>query len=152
MLNFTSHPTDLRAWRGSMPVESRYTYGLAGERFFREIKDNARLMGTRCAACGLTFVPARAFCERCFGELTEWIEVSPHGVVHAVTVVPHGNGHRVVAFVQLDGADGGLVHVLDVPPEDAHIGLRVEAVFKPAAERIGSILDILHFRPESQGQ
>ena len=152
MLNFIPHTTSLRAWRGTMPVESRYTYGLAGERFFREIKDNARIMGTRCTACGLRFVPARAFCERCFAELTEWVEVSTHGVVHAVTVVPQSDGHRVVAFVQLDGADGGLVHDLDVLPENARIGLRVEAVFKPAAERIGSILDILHFRPESQGQ
>jgi hypothetical protein len=130
-----------------MPVESRYIYGLAGERFFREIKDNARIMGTRCAVCGLTFVPARTFCERCFAELTEWVEVSTHGVVHAVTVVPQVDGHRVVAFVQLDGADGGLVHYLDVPPEDAAIGLRVEAVFKPAEERIGAMTDVLYFRP-----
>lgn len=151
MLDSVPHPTDLRAWRGSMPVASRYTYGVAGERFFREIKDHARLMGTRCAACGLTFVPARAFCERCFAELTEWVEVSQRGVVHAVTVVQQADGQRVVAFVELDGADGGLVHYLDVPPENARIGLRVEAVFKPAEERIGSILDIQHFRPESQG-
>ncbi|MCS6862832.1 MAG: Zn-ribbon domain-containing OB-fold protein [Abditibacteriales bacterium] len=147
-----THPTHLRAWRGAMPVESRYTYGVAGERFFREIKDHARLLGTRCAACTVTFVPARAFCERCFAELTEWVEVSPHGVVHAVTVVPHGDGHRVIAFVQLDGADGGLVHELEVPPADARIGMRVEAVFKPAEERSGSMRDILHFRPESQAK
>jgi uncharacterized OB-fold protein len=82
----------------------------------------------------LTFVPARAFCERCFAELTEWVAVSLHGVVQAVTVVPPADAQCIIAFVQLDDADGGLVHNLDVPPEEACIGLRVEVVFKPAAD------------------
>jgi uncharacterized OB-fold protein len=34
-----------------------------------------------------------------------------------------------------------------VDPEDVYIGMEVEAVFKNAAERQGSILDVAHFRP-----
>jgi len=53
-----------------------------------------------------------------------------------------------MAFVQLDGADGGLVHYLDeVAPEQVYIGMDVEAVFKEKAERKGSITDIKYFRP-----
>ena len=35
----------------------------------------------------------------------------------------------------------------EIDPEDVHIGLEVEPVFKDAAEREGSILDIEYFRP-----
>ena len=44
------------AWRGEMPLASRYTAGIAGETFFREIKDNARIVGTRCSNCDLVYV------------------------------------------------------------------------------------------------
>ena len=51
-----------------------------------------------------------------------------------------------MAFISL--GDGGLVHRLDeVEPVEIEIGMPVEAVFKPQAERQGSILDILYFRP-----
>jgi uncharacterized OB-fold protein len=40
------------------------------------------------------------------------------------------------------------VHYLgDIDPEEVYMGLEVEAVFKDAAEREGSILDIECFRP-----
>ena len=60
------------AWHGSLPVPSRYTYGLAGERFFRALKDDGELMGSYCPDCDHTYVPATVFCERCLGELTDW--------------------------------------------------------------------------------
>jgi hypothetical protein len=34
-----------------------------------------------------------------------------------------------------------------VAPEDARVGMAVEAVWKPAEERAGSILDIAYFKP-----
>ena len=51
------------AWRGEMPLTSRYTAGIAGETFFREIMDNARIMGTCCRNCELIYVPATMFCD-----------------------------------------------------------------------------------------
>jgi hypothetical protein len=35
-----------QAWMGNLPVTSRYTFGLAGEKFFRAIKDDAKILGT----------------------------------------------------------------------------------------------------------
>jgi len=145
--------TEIKAWRGEMPLTGRYTAGIAGERFFREIKDNARIMGTRCPNCGITYVPARLYCERCFAKLEEWVEVPPTGIVHTFTVV-HRNlddeplaEPEIIAFIQLDDSDGGLVHRLgEVSPDEVHIGMRVEAVFKPREEREGSILDIKYFK------
>lgn len=148
------HASDLRSWHGSMPVTSRYTLGPAGERFFRAIKDEARILGTRCGRCSLTYVPGRLFCERCFDELTDWIEVGPSGAIEAVTAVHLDldgtllDPPLLMALVRLDGADTVMYHRLDgVAEADTKIGMRVEAVFRPAEERAGSILDISHFRP-----
>jgi uncharacterized OB-fold protein len=142
------------AWRGDLPITSRYTAGVAGERFFREIKDHARILGTRCATCSLTYVPATMFCERCFAELDEWVEVPSHGTVFTYTILHVDLDGRpldppaVLAYIKLDESDGGLVHHIgETEPEAVFIGLEVEAVFKDSGEREGSILDIQHFRP-----
>lgn len=144
----------LRSWQGEMPVVSRYSFGLALERFFRAIKDEGRILGTPCARCGVTYVPGRIFCERCFDGLTEWKEVGPQGTVEAATLLcvdldgSHLAEPRLLALVRLDGADTVLLHYLEgVSPEEARAGLRVEPVFKAEADRTGSILDIDHFRP-----
>lgn len=139
-------------WQGSLPVASRYTYGLAGERFFRALRDEGVILGSRCGRCGITYVPARQFCERCFDELQDWYDVGTRGEVHAFTRL-HTNldgsplvEPELIAFVRI--ADGGIMHRLgEVDPEMIEIGMAVEAVLKPASERKGSILDIEHFRP-----
>jgi hypothetical protein len=142
------------AWRGDIPIRSRYTMGVAGERFFREIKDHARIMGTYCEACDMVYVPATMFCERCFAQLDEWLEVPNFGTVFTYTLLSRDLDDQtidppaILAYVKLDGTDGGLVHYLgEVDPEDVFIDMEVEAVFKDAAEREGSILDIKYFRP-----
>jgi uncharacterized OB-fold protein len=137
---------------GNLPVTNRYTYGLAGERFFRAIKDEGKIFGTYCPKCDHTYVPAMAFCERCLGELNEWVDVGTMGVVHTFTLLfdNYDGSQRevpeVVAFVKL--GDGGLIHRLEgIQPMDIQIGMRVEAVFKPKEQREGSILDIMYFKP-----
>jgi len=140
------------AWVGNLPVTNRYTFGLAGERFFRAIKDEGRILGTHCPKCNHTYVPAISFCERCLSELTDWIDVGTVGEVHTFTLLYENyDGSRretpeVVAFIRL--GDGGLVHRLgEADPGDIEIGLQVQAVFKSQSERTGSILDILYFKP-----
>jgi uncharacterized OB-fold protein len=146
------HPDAPTAWFGDLPVTSRYTYGQAGERFFRALKDEGRILGTRCPRCEHTYVPASLFCERCLGELDEWLDVGTVGEVHTFTLLyadfdgVQWEAPEAIAFVRL--GDGGLIHHLgDVAPEKITIGMPVEAVFKPAGQREGSIQDILHFRP-----
>jgi len=44
----------------------------------------------------------------------------------------------IYALIKFDGAVGGLVHKLgEVKPSEVRIGMAVEAVFKPQAERKG---------------
>jgi uncharacterized OB-fold protein len=58
----------------------------------------------------------------------------------------------IVSYVKLFGANGGLVHFLgEVDPVEVYIGMEVEPVFKDAAEREGSILDIVHFHAAEDG-
>jgi len=143
------------AWRGELPVTSRYTYGLAGERFFRALKDDGKIMGTRCPNCERIYVPAALFCERCMDQLDEWVEAGSTGEVHSFTLLYENydgsprEDPEIVVFVKI--ADGGLIHRLaEVNPEEISIDMPVEAVFKPKAERQGSILDISHFKPVSK--
>ena len=139
-------------WEDNLPVTNRYTFGLAGERFFRAIKDEGRILGTRCDKCGLIYVPAASFCERCLGDLTEWVEVGCKGEIETFTLIylaadgTELEDPQIVAFIRL--GDGGLIHFLgEVDPYSVGIGMPVEAVFKPLEERQGSIEDIRYFRP-----
>lgn len=147
-------PRRIKHWMGHMETDYAYTLGIAGERFLMEIKENARIMGAECQECGLTYVPPRLFCERCFEELTEWVEMGKTGTVHTYTIahIDVDNSRleepTIWAMIKIDGAHGGFVHKLgEVKPEDVKIGMRVEAFFKDKEERTGSIRDIKYFRP-----
>ena len=138
------------AWHGEMPVTNRYTFGIAGERFFRAIKDEQQILGTHCQKCERTYVPAAIFCERCMNQLDEWVDVGTTGEVVTFTHLHvHYDGSsreepETVAFIRL--GDGGLIHRLVSPNSQlVEIGMSAKAVFKPPSEREGSILDILHF-------
>ena len=124
-----------------------------GSRFLIELRDNKKIMGTRCPACSRVYVPARSVCKDCFGELSEWVEVSHKGILLTYTVACESNPIQPVptpilyGIVQLDGADTGFVHMLgEVDPEKLKVGTKVKAVFKSKKERQGSILDIKYFK------
>ena len=148
------HPREIRHWLGHMEADYAYAHGIAGDRFFEEIKENSRIMGAKCRKCGLVYVPPRFFCERCFEKLDDWVEVGKRGAVHTYTVAYIDvDGSKleapiIWAVIQVDNAHGGLVHKLgEINPENVKIGMRVEAVFKEKEEREGSILDIKYFKP-----
>jgi len=156
ILERLDHAQRARVVEGDLPFFSLYTAGIAGERFLRAIKDEGKLMGTHCARCDIMYVPARLYCEQCFAHLDQesWFEAGTEGHVHTFTVMHIGldgallDKPRLLAFVRLGESDGGLVHDLgEVDPDEVFIGMPVEAVFKPANERTGSITDIVYFRP-----
>jgi uncharacterized OB-fold protein len=141
------------SWQGELPVTNRYTYGLAGEIFFRTLKDEGRILGTYCPHCDHTYVPAAIFCEQCLAKLDDWQDVGTRGEVDTFTFL-HVNlddsareKPEIIVFVRF--GDGGLIHRLgEVDPDKVEIGMMVKAVFKPISERTGSILDINYFKPE----
>ena len=145
---------DLRAWFGKKTEHYRYTQGVAGERFFREIKENGKLLGTRCPKCGRVFLPPRLYCEDCMEYTTEWVPIEGPGHVETYTVLHRDlddkplETPRVLAFITWPGIEGGLIHDLgEVEPDEVYVGMPVEPVFKPQEEREGKITDIRYFKP-----
>ena len=145
-------PDSPAVWQGDLPVTSRYTFGLAGERFFRTLMDEGKIMGSHCPKCEHTYVPATVFCERCMGELDEWVDLGTVGTLHTYTLlhVNYDGSHRaepeIVGMIAF--GDGGIIHrIAEIEPDDLAFGMRMEAVLKPKGERKGSILDIKYFRP-----
>jgi uncharacterized OB-fold protein len=145
-------PQAPRAWFGNLPVTSRYTFGLAGERFFRALKDEGVIMGSKCPKCARTYVPATIFCERCLSELEEWVDLGTVGTLHTFTVlhVDYDGSHKeepeIIGFISF--GDGGIIHrIEEIDPDDLAFGMQMEAVLKEKSKREGSILDIKYFRP-----
>ena len=137
---------------GSIEIGYEWSAGVAGSRFFQEIRDNKRIMSTKCPKCSRILVPPRIFCEECFVDVEEWVEVGSKG-----ELVTFGESYLgtdgsklkepwILGIIRLDGADGGLIHYIgEARPEELKIGMRMEAVFNE--KRNGNILDIKHFRP-----
>lgn len=152
MLEKITNPERIRTFPGEFPIRHRYTPGIAGERFFTALRDRGEILATPCRACGVVYAPGRAFCERCFGALEDWIEVGPQGTLESFTAVHldlDGNAleePKWVALVTLDGATTTVVHRLDTAGREPEIGDRVEAVLQPKSKRTGSINDIACFR------
>lgn len=146
--------TDLRTWAGEIPVQFRYTAGVAGETFLRRLKDEGKIYGTRCETCGITYVPARLFCERCFAELENWVDVGLEGEVYSYTIVHYDlegqplKKPRVFGLIKLYHADTLFYHEILAPPDQLRIGMKVVASLKPKNRRTGSITDIQGFEPK----
>ena len=152
-LERTRRAEAFRSWKGDVEADYLYTTGVAGERFFTELRDHGQLMAARCTACDRTYLPPRMYCENCLGPLQDWKRVDGPATVEALTVV-HVDAHgrplkepQVWALLRWKGVYGGLVHRLAVPPERARPGLKVRPVLRPAAQRVGSITDIVDFAP-----
>jgi uncharacterized OB-fold protein len=133
---------------GEFPVHFRYTAGVAGERLLREIKDNGRLVASRCPNCNLNYLPPRIYCERCMSKLDEYVQIENNGAVETFTqCYQDADGKPLsepvtVALVRFPSAHGGIVHKAKGP---VSIGDKVRLVFREKSERTGSILDIEYF-------
>lgn len=139
-------------YKGKIELEYEWTMGKAGHKFFTEIRDNKRIMGTKCRQCGRVLVPPRIFCEECFVDDMEWVllpstgRLVTFGDCYFSTTGEQLKDPWMLGLVNIDGSDGGLLHYLDgCRPEDVKIGMPVEIVFKEKRE--GNIMDISHFKP-----
>ena len=131
-----------------MEAEFNWSYGKIS-RFFRELMDNKRIMGTKCPECGTVFCPPTSDCPKCWIP-AEWVEVGPQGTVLHFSIIHLPNlwmKRKVpytIGLIKLDGADTGLMHfVNETDIEKLKTRPRVEAVF--ADKRKGYITDIEHF-------
>jgi len=130
----------------------QYLYSL-GELspFFREIKNNRKLLASKCPQCKKVWMPPRGDCPDCYEEV-EWIPISGEGTVvacsyvyfkgHGVEVLGYIDVPYVYALIHLDGADTYMSH--GIKPKSQKMGeivtgTRVKAIFRE--NRRGTIGD-----------
>ncbi|HOM07538.1 MAG TPA: Zn-ribbon domain-containing OB-fold protein [Syntrophales bacterium] len=137
--------------KGQIAVPYTWWAGDTASRFFTALRDEGKILGTRCPECRKVFVPARRSCSRCFVEMDQWVELPPEGVVEAFTIVRYAHPIQpaeppfAYVLVKLDGADVSFLHIVKKDLQDLGVGRRVRAVFKE--KRDGHILDIDAFEP-----
>lgn len=107
---------------------------------------DGRILGQRCPTCGRVYPAGKGFCPMDVTKMGEADEVvlPDTGVVTGFTIITpiryYGQTRTepfVYASVLLDGASAtiGGQDISDIPADQVHSGLRVKAVWKPAAER-----------------
>jgi uncharacterized OB-fold protein len=88
--------------------------------------------------------------------MDEWVYLEDHGTVNTYSItyvrwdMVRVEEPLIPAVIDIAGASKGIgiMHLLgEVDPKEVRIGMTVNAVWKPAAERIGAITDIKYFRP-----
>lgn len=124
--------------------------------YLQALKDK-RILGSKCDATGKVFVPPIVNSPESFEPCSTLVDVSDRGTLTTFCIVNIPVIGRelelpyVAASVALDGADVSIFALIqECKPEEARMGMRVEAVWKPTGERIGAHEDILYFRPTGE--
>jgi uncharacterized OB-fold protein len=129
--------------------------GVAIGRYLAELKEG-RLIGVRCNKCRRTVIPPRNFCEWCFRPMDDWVYLPDTGTINTFSLcyvtwdMQYLTEPEIPAVIDIDGTQPavGIMHMIgEVDPNAVKIGMKVQAVWKPAEEREGSILDIKYFKP-----
>jgi uncharacterized protein len=140
------------------PVRLHYEHtASAGESRFLRGLAAGRLLGERCPACGMVYVPPRGACPTDGVPTTDEVELPDIGTVTTFCVVnvPYP-GQRVTppyvaAAILLDGADIAFQHlILGCEASEVRMGMRVKAVWKPRDEWGTTPENIDHFRPTGE--
>jgi uncharacterized protein len=137
------------------PVVLDYLYsaGQATTRFLRGIAEG-KLLGQRCPVDGKIYVPSRGSCPTHAVPTEGTVDLSHKGTVTTFCIVriPAENlsvqPPFIAAHILLDGADSTFFHVVgECAPEDARMGMRVQASWVPREEWGPTLRNIRWFEP-----
>lgn len=129
--------------------------GIAIGSYLAALKEGV-ILGSYCQTCRKTVVPPRTVCEWCYRPMEKYLPLQDTGTVNTFSLcyvtwdVQRIKNPEIPAVIEIDGASPlhGIMHLLgEVDPSSVHIGMRVQAVWKPSEERRGAITDILYFKP-----
>jgi hypothetical protein len=143
----------------SAPYVLEYTYrrsvGPVVGRFLGALQEG-KILGGRTAS-GKVVVPPTEYDPETSDPVTDLVEVATSGVVTSWSWAAEPRAHQPLdrpfawALVKLDGADTAMLHAVDAGGiEKMSTGMRVKARF--AAERSGTIRDIVCFEPDAGGR
>lgn len=135
----------VREWSDHIPLQFKYTAGVAGERFLQLLKQE-KIHASVCRKCNKMFVPPKIFCKDCFEQITEWREVPRDSAsIYSFTKVRNAESTETVVLVRFDGVEGGILGKFKAGREEPRIGMKVKPVFKPKEQRKGELADIEYF-------
>jgi uncharacterized protein len=139
------HVIDYTYTRSTGPVIGAFFTGLRDGKIFGATTTGGRVI-----------VPPTEYDPDTAEDVGELVEVGQSGVVTTWAWAPTPQKGQPLdrpfawALVRLDGADTGMLHVVDAPgPESMSSGMRVTVRWRPADERIGRMADIECFVPEA---
>lgn len=124
-------------------------------RFLLALKEG-KILGRRDPATNRIYCPPRAGSPTHGVDMAEYVEVKDHGTLTTFCVVNVAFEGQVMKVpyvygaILLDGSDTPFLHLVQTPPENARMGLRLKAVWKPPHEREGSFTDIKFFEPSGE--
>ncbi len=108
-------------------------------RFWREIQQRYNLMGNKCGSCDRVYFPPRESCPYCrresMGKMQK-LKLSGKGEIVTYTIIhvgPEDFEEQVpypVAIIQLDEGPKLTAQLVDCSPDEIHIGMKVESVFR----------------------
>ncbi len=119
-------------------------------KFLRGLQEG-KIWGRNDPASGRVYCPPRAGSPTHGTDMGEYVEVSDHGTLTTFCVVNIAFEGQVMKVpyvygaILLDGSDTPFLHLVDVPPDEARMGLRLKARWKPASERTATYADIACF-------
>jgi uncharacterized OB-fold protein len=140
--------------RDRIKIDYKYTFG-GQSKFFIELMNNKKLLGTKCTKCGKTWMPPRINCSECY-EPANWVEMKQAGTIEVSTIVWYTTSAFIkaipygIGFIKLDGANTALLQGIfseNLVPSKIKKGKRVRAVF--SKEREGKMTDFF-FVPEEE--
>ena len=145
-------PTSPMHWRGNMQADYLYPAGVAGDKFFKHLKQMDTFLATRCSKCNKVLFPPRLYCEDCFQEITDddWAEVPAEGTIRLFTIAKldtHGEKiqqPKIVALIDIDRTDGAMLGIIKSQDLNKdYCGAKVRAILRPTERREGTLKDIL---------
>jgi uncharacterized OB-fold protein len=146
--------------RQRVTLRYRFAAGRYASRFFAGLREGRVLASVDGG--GRVLLPPRPVSGLDDAPTTGWAEVGPTATLAGFTVVyvpfidPMTGEQRPVPYgfglVRFDGATTNIYHLVDeTDPARLRIGLPLEPVWREPSERVGSLADIVCFRPVRGG-
>lgn len=136
-------------------AEFAWDTGVGIGSYLAALKDGI-ILGAYCSTCRKTVVPPRTVCEFCFRPMNHYVPLRDTGRIMTFSLcyvtwdVQRIKEPLIPAVIEIEGASPkhGILHLVnEVDPQKVKIGMRVQAVWKPASQRQGAITDIRYFKP-----
>jgi uncharacterized OB-fold protein len=137
-------------------LDYEYTAGISQTRFLHGMAEG-KLLGERCPTCQKVYVPSRGACPVDGIPTEEVVELPSVGTVVSFCVVNvefTGRGIEIPyasALVVPDGADLAVFGLIqEIPHDQVHMGMRVEAKWKAEEDWETSFENIEYWRPNGE--